>query len=339
MTKKDWSCNSCHQDQEQTYPDIFDTIIIGAGPGGMTAAIYAARRKMTTLLICGQVGGQLNYCSDIENWTGVQKATGQELFDQFFSHVKKVDNDNAHFDLWVREREKVISVKQKNGIITNKHLFVLQTNTGKTFKTRTVICCAGKVSRMLGVPGESVALNGNGLSFSATSDAPLYKDKKMVVVGGGNSAMDVTLQLTKFTKDITLLTDIDHLIGEGILQDKIKKHPGTKVEYNVKVKEILLNDQQKVCGVRYVQSDEEKIIDCEGIFEEVGFIPATDFLKDTIDLNGQGEIVTNRRCETSAKGFFAAGDCTDQAHKQTIVAAGEGAIAALEAHEYVLRAH
>ncbi len=331
--KKDWNrTGSCTLDIERTYPEVFDMIIVGAGPAGMTAAIYGARRKMKILLVCGNVGGQMNYCNDIENWTGVAQSTGPALRDQFFSHVKHVDKDNAHFDLWVREKEKVTDITKKEDI------FTVNTEAGKSFLAKTIVCTAGKKPRVLGIPGEDIAMNGNGLSFAATSDAPLYKDKKMVIIGGGNSAMDVALQLENFTDDITITTNLDHLIGESCLMEKVKKSPHIDIKYEVQTKEILLDKKDKVRGVTITEGDSDEFdLECEGIFEEIGQIPATQFCKDLVKLNERKEIMTDRLCKSSCPGFFAAGDCNDGYHKQVIVAAGEGAVAALQAHEYILK--
>lgn len=327
----------CINADENTYPEIFDTIIIGAGPAGMTASVYAARRKMKALLICGKVGGQMMWSSDIENYTGIAQATGPEMTHEFFKHVKKVDDDNDHFDLWVREKEKVIDINKDK----KTDIFTISTNTGRTFFSYTVVITSGKIPRTMGIPGEKIAMQGNGLSFCATCDAPLYKDKKMAVIGGGNSAMDVAIQLSKFTKDVTIFTTNETLTGEKCLIEKIKNNPGIQVEYSAHTQEILLDQSNSVSGIVYTQKNKQentsKTFACEGIFEEIGQIPATDFLEGVVELNAQKEVITNERKQTSVPGIFAGGDCTDQPHKQVIVAAGEGAIATLEAHEYLLR--
>lgn len=313
------------------YPEIFDTIIIGGGPAGMTASVYAARRKMKALLICGTVGGQMRWSSDIENYTGIAQATGPEMTKIFRDHVRKVDDDDEHFDLWVREDERVEKISKRDDI------FTIKTDQGKTFLSYTVVITSGKVPRTLNIPGEKIAMKGNGLSFCATCDAPLYKDKKMVVIGGGNSAMDVAIQLSKFTNNISIFTNLDHLIGETFLIEKVKNHPNIQVEYKTDTQEILLDDTGAVSGIRYEQKGEKKVFECEGIFEEIGQIPATYFVEGLLELNAEKEIITDERKKTSIEGIFAGGDCTNQAHKQVIVAAGEGAIAVLEAHEYLLR--
>ena len=329
---KDWHRNADEShNTEPKYPNTFDTIIIGAGPAGMTAAIYAARRKMKALMICGKVGGQMNWCNDISNWTGVAQSTGPGLKDQFFSHVQKVDQDNAHFDLWLKEDRKVINITK---VGTD---FFVATNNESVFRAKTIICTVGKVPRVLNIPGEDIAMRGNGLSFSATQDAPLYRGKKMVIIGGGNSAMDVALQLEKYTQDITIMTNLDHLIGEATLMEKVNTSPHIQIKYEIDMKEIRLDQKQKVRAVRFTQAGSQtQELDCKGIFEEVGHIPATQFLNDFVTLNKHGEIITDRLMKSSVSGFFAAGDCNDGYHKQVIVAAGEGAIAALQAHQYLL---
>lgn len=330
---KDWNRDGiCSVGHEPRYPQKFDIIIIGAGPAGMTAAVYAARRKMKILFICGEVGGQMNYANDISNWTGVAQSTGPGLRDQFFAHVKSVDDDNAHFDLWVRQSEKV------TGVTKVEDEFFVATDGEHVFKSKTVLCTTGKKPRTLNIPGEDIAMKGNGLSFAATQDAPLYKDKTMVVIGGGNSAMDVTVQLMGFAKHITLMTNLDHLIGEACLMEKVKQSEKVDIKYEVNVEEVLLDEHQKVRGVRLTEGGGDTFeFECEGIFEEIGQIPATKFLDGFVELNQHGEIVTDRFMNTNVPGFFAAGDCNDGYHKQVIVSAGEGAIGALQAYEYLLK--
>lgn len=329
---KDWNREGiCSVGHEPRYPKIFDLIIIGAGPAGMTAAVYAARRKMKILLICGKTGGQMNYASDISNWTGVAQSTGPGLRDMFFSHVKNVDDDNAHFDLWVRQGEFVETVSKQADV------FTVKTDSAQSFQAKTVLCTAGKIPRTLGIPGEDIAMKGNGLSFAVTQDAPLYKDKKMVIIGGGNSAMDVAIQLKRFSPDITIMTNVETLRGEGCLMDKVNAAENITVKCNVQVEEVLLDKKDQVRGVRLSENGGEAYdFECEGIFEEIGQVPSTQFLKGFVEMNDIGEIVTDRVMNTNVPGFFAAGDCNDGYHKQVIVAAGEGAIGALQAYEYLL---
>ena len=318
----------------EDYPEVFDTIIIGAGPAGMTAAVYAARRKMKALLICGKVGGQMMWSSDIENYTGIAQATGPDMTKEFFNHVRKVDDDNEHFDLWVRENEKVVTIIKNE----KTDIFEVTTSKNRVFLSYTIVIASGKIPRTLNIEGEKIAMKGNGLSFCATCDAPLYKDKKMVVIGGGNSALDVAIQLSKFTTDVTIFSHKNHLKGECCLIEKVKANPSISVQYSTHITKILLQ-KNKVSGVEFTAVNKEEIFvfECEGIFEEIGQIPATTFLEGFVKLNNKKEIITSKRKQTSLAGVFAAGDCTDQAHKQVIVAAGEGAIATLEAHEYLLR--
>jgi alkyl hydroperoxide reductase subunit F len=333
MSHKDWARPAAQQTYTKpSYPPQFDTIIVGAGPAGMTATVYAARRKMTVLLICGhEIGGQMRWSSDIENYSSIKKITGPELTDRFYHHIKSLELDSAHFDVWIREKEVVTKIEKQG------ESFHVSTSSGETFLSKTLILTAGKVPRTLNIPGEEIARQGNGLSFCATCDAPLYKDKKMAIVGGGNSAMDVALQLEKYTNDITIFTDLDHLIGENVLMEKLAKSPAIHVKYQTKTLEVLLDDHQQVRGLLYTENGgSPQEFSCTGIFEEIGNIPATTFLDGFLTLNEKGEIPVNRQMRTEKAGVFAAGDVTDEIHKQVIVASGQGAIAALEAHEFIL---
>ncbi|MBI5414839.1 FAD-dependent oxidoreductase [Candidatus Peregrinibacteria bacterium] len=333
MRSKDWTRQSIRvRHKKSRYPNIFDCIILGAGPAGMTATIYGARRKMSILLICGpKVGGQMKWSSDIENYPGVKKITGPALTDRFFDHVQKISEDPKHFDVWVRTKESARKIGKK------KNIFEIHTDQKNVFRSKTILLTMGKIPRTLGIPGEEIAMKGNGLSFCATCDAPLYKDCKMAILGGGNSAMDVALQLEKYTDDITIFTDLDDLMGENVLMEKIKKSKFISVKYSIAVKEILLDKKKHVRGIRYTENGGKiQEFSCTGIFEEIGNIPATSFLEDFVKRNTHGEILTDARCRTNIPGVFAAGDATTELHKQIIVAAGQGAIAALEAHEYIL---
>jgi alkyl hydroperoxide reductase subunit F len=293
---------------------------------------------MKTLMVCGTIGGQMKWASDIQNWTGVAQATGPELTNQFYAHIKRIDHDDKAFDLWVREEEKVTAIKKNSLQDKDYHVFEIATDSGQSFKTKTVVICSGKMPRTLGIPGEKTAMKGNGLSFSATSDAPLYRDKKMAVIGGGNSAMDVALQLAKYTDDITIMTNLDHLIGEACMMDRVEENPNISIKYSVGVEEVVLNKNNKVSGLRMTEGSEESyVFECDGIFEEIGQTPATGFVKEFLELNKGNEIIKDKDCKTSMDGIFAAGDCTDQQHKQTIIAAGEAAVAALEAHKYIIK--
>ncbi len=317
--ERDWEKN------QQEERDWYDVIIIGAGPSGMTASIYAARRGLKTLIIGGEVGGQMKWYSKMDYCTGVTHATLPDITDMFYEHVR-----STSFSARLIENEKVLKITKKSDG------FKLFTTLENTYYARTLIIAVGKMPRMLDVPGEEVAIHGKGMSICSSSDVPLYRGKKMVVIGGGDAAMDVCLQLSKLTNSIILMTDLNRLVGNPKRITKISKNQNIVIMQGVKVLEILLDTEKMVKGVRYSQSGgEEQICLCEGIFKEIGHTPDTYFLEDFLHINSRGEISTDRYCRTEYPGLFAAGNCTDQHHKQPIVAVGEGAIAAMEAHSYL----
>lgn len=302
----------------------YDVIIVGAGPSGMTASIYAARREMKTLVICGEVGGEMKWYSKMDFCTGVTQATLPKITQMFEQHIS-----SREYPICLCPNETVIMVRK-----TQKG-FLVKTSLNRTYSCKSLIITVGKIQKMLDVPGEEVAIHGRGLSLCSSSDAPLYKEKSVVVVGGGSAAMDVCLQLTRLTDDIVLMTDLKELIGNKKQIQKIASHPNIVVLEDVRIQEILLDKRKRVKGVRYQEGSQEKIHFCKGIFKEIGHAPDTSFLQDFLTLNDKGEISVDRMCRTEYPGLFAAGNCTDQPHKQPIVSVGEGAIAALEARTYI----
>ncbi len=331
-TGKDWNRKKvCRVSLPPHMPKVLDTIIIGAGPAGMTAAVYAARRGMSTLLLSGKTGGQLQWSTDIQNWTGTVRSTGPVLAGQMMCHVEIYAMDRAQYRLVVQNESyaEQIAEKPDGG-------YRITTRTGDRFDAHTVIITCGKRPRMLGIIGEKEAQKGAGLSFSATSDAPLYRSKKVVVIGGGNSGMEVALQLTKVTNEITIITNISTLKGVDCVQEQVRRHEAISVIYDALVEEIYLSDRPWVRGVRYKTKDGETYeLPCEGIFESIGMTPNTAWLSGFLMTDDQNQIIINRDCETSQSGVFAGGDCCDNVYKQVAIATGQGAICALRAHDYL----
>lgn len=307
----------------------YDLIILGGGPAGMTAAVYAARRKLDTLLVAKVIGGQTAWSADIENYLGFNMVTGPDLVKKFYQHVKRFDDDNAAFDLEVVEGvEATAIVKADDG-----WRVILSNNEAAS--ARAVIIAAGKVPRMLNVPGEDKLL-GKGVTFCATCDAPLFRGKAVVVVGGGNSALDAALQLIKICPKVYVVTIHPELRGEQVMIDQLKA--AENAEVLIERTTVAVLGDAFVTGLKLRRPDgQEEDITVQGIFEEIGYEPATMFLKGVVKLNEQHEIVIDVHNRTSAPGIFAAGDITDVPSKQIIVAAGEGAKAALSAHSYLLR--
>ena len=298
---------------------MHDLIIIGAGPAGITASVYAARKGMNFLVITKDVGGQAALSGDIENYTGYQFITGPELAAKFEEHMRQ-------YGIELKENEEVTEIKREDSFISVK--------TAKgAYEAKTVIIASGKRSRELGVPGEKEFRN-RGLTYCATCDGPLFAGKVVAVIGGGNSALDATLQLMNIAKHIHLINITSHLGGDIIMREKVKESKKVSILNNSTVIEVL--GEKMVSGVKVKTEKEEKRLSVQGVFVEIGLIPNSGFARD-LEKSELGEIKVNCHNETNIPSIFAAGDVTDVPEKQIIVAAGEGAKAALSASRYLLQ--
>ncbi|MFB0526754.1 MAG: NAD(P)/FAD-dependent oxidoreductase [bacterium] len=296
---------------------IFDLIIIGAGPAGITASVYAARKKMSLLVITRDIGGQAAWSGDIENYTGYQFITGPELAGKFEEHMRK-------YGIELKENEQVLEIKKKDEGVWVK--------TDKaTYEGKTAIIASGKRSKELGVPGEREFKN-RGLTYCATCDGPLFAGKDVAVIGGGNSALDATLQLIRIAKHIYLIDIAPDLTGDLVMREKVRESNKVSILNSTQV--IAVVGERMVSGIKIRREDKEETLAVEGVFVEIGLIPNSEFAKD-LEKNRLGEIKVNSYNETNIPGIFAAGDVTDVPEKQIIVAAGEGAKAALSAFRYL----
>jgi alkyl hydroperoxide reductase subunit F len=298
---------------------MHDLIIIGAGPAGITAAVYAARKKMDLLVISKDIGGQAAWSGDIENYTGYQFITGPELAAKFEEHLRK-------YAITLKENEEVIELKKTGYVVSVK------TNKG-AYESKIAIIASGKKSRELNVPGEKEFKN-KGLTYCATCDGPLFAGKDVAVIGAGNSALDATIQLLKIARRIFIINIAPQLTGDAIMQEQIEDSKIVTVLNNTQVIAIL--GDRFVTGVKIRKEGKEEIVSCQGIFVEIGLVTNIAFGKD-IEKNDFGEIKVNSLNETNIPGIFAAGDVTDVPEKQIIIAAGEGAKAALSAFRYLVR--
>jgi alkyl hydroperoxide reductase subunit F len=296
---------------------IYDLVIIGAGPAGITAAVYAARKKMDILVITKDIGGQASLSGDIQNYTGYQFISGPELAIKFEEHMRK-------FNFEIKENEEV------KELVSKKDTFLLKTDKDN-YQAKMVIVASGKRSRELGVTGEREFRN-KGLTYCATCDGPLFAERDVAVIGGGNSALDAVLQLIKIANQIYVINITDNLTGDGIMREKIRADSRVSIFNNSRVKEIL--GDSFVQSVKIEGNKEEKILDVQGIFVEIGLIPNSDFVSG-LEKNERKEIIVNQRNETNIPGIFAAGDVTNVPEKQIIIAAGEGAKAVLSAFRYL----
>ncbi len=298
---------------------MYDLIIIGAGPAGITAAIYAARKKMSLLVVTKDIGGQAALSGDVENYTGYQFITGPELALKFEEHLRK-------FDIALKENEAVQEVKKINSVIQ------VRTDKG-VYEARAVIVASGKRSRELGAPGEKEFKN-KGLTYCATCDAPLFAGKDVAVIGGGNSALDAALQLIKIANKIYIINIAPQLTGDPIMQEALKDSPKATVFNNTQATAIAGGTM--VSALKIKKGDKEESLSVQGIFVEIGLIPNSDFVKE-VEKNKYGEIKVNPYNETNIPGIFAAGDVTDVPEKQIVIAAGEGSKAALSVFGYLIR--
>ncbi|MFC1508090.1 FAD-dependent oxidoreductase [Candidatus Omnitrophota bacterium] len=296
---------------------LLDLIIIGAGPAGITAAVYAARKKMNLLVITEDIGGQTAWSGDIENYTGYQFVSGPELVAKFEEHMRK-------YDITFKENEKVVELKKKE-----KNIY-LKTDKGE-YEAKTVIISSGKRSRELGVPGEKEFKN-KGLTYCATCDGPLFSNKEVAVIGGGNSALDAALQLINIANKVYIINITKDLTGDPIMQEKVKNSNKVTILNNAQVTCVL--GDKFVTGIKVKTEGEEKEYPVQGVFVEIGLIPNSQFAKD-VEKNKIGEIKVDNYNSTNILGIFAAGDVTDVPEKQIIIAAGEGAKATLGAFKYL----
>jgi NADH-dependent peroxiredoxin subunit F len=298
---------------------VYDLIIIGAGPAGITASIYAARKQMILLVLSQDIGGQTSWSGSIENYTGYQIVTGPELTEKFKEQI-------AAYGIKVNEGESVLSIEKKDN-------FVIVKTDKSEYITKSVIVASGKTPRELDVQGEKEYKN-KGIAYCATCDGPLFAKKKVAVIGGGNSALDAAIQLSKIASEVHIVNIADELTADAIMQDVIKRTSNVKIYNSSSVKRI--TGEKFVNGIEIETRKGPQTISLEGVFVEIGLIPNTGFI-DNVKKNAYGEIEINCACETDVPGIFAAGDVTSVPEKQIIVAAGEGAKAALSAFQYIVR--
>ena len=299
--------------------NTYELIIVGAGPAGITAGVYAARKRMYVLIITGDIGGQTSLSWDIENYLGYQFITGPELVEKFKEHL-------GQFEVKLKEDEKVTTIEKAGDIIN------IKTDKGD-YTAKTAIIASGRRPRKLGVQGEDDFKN-KGITYCATCDAPLFAGMDVAVIGGGNAGLDATLQLIKIAKRIYLIEAESQLSADRIMIQKAQESGKVSVYTDTKVKRIY--GEQLVQGMEIVGGEKEEDIPVGGIFVEIGSVPASEFIMG-VEKNERGEIIVNCSCETNVPGIFAAGDVTDVFAKQIIVACGEGAKAAIAAFDYLNR--
>lgn len=334
---------------------MYDLIIIGAGPAGITAAIYAVRKRIESLIITRDIGGQTALSGDVENYTGYQLISGPELVLKFEEHLRK-------FNIALKENEAVREITEASPVrdrlpeaadrhprrlIPNGAGGTIQVKTDKgLYEAKSIIIASGKRSRELNVPGEKEFKN-KGLTYCATCDGPVFSKKDVAIIGGGNSALDAALQLMRIANKVYIINIAPELTGDAVMREAVQGSDKVSIFNNTKVEEVLGGSfgygkpnygplaNKMVSAVRIKKEGKESLLSVQGVFVEIGLIPNSDFISG-INKNNSGEIIVNSRNETNIPGIFAAGDVTDVPEKQIVIAAGEGAKAALGVFKYLI---
>ncbi len=299
---------------------MYDLIIIGGGPAAISAGIYGARKKIKILLITKTWGGQMALGPQIENYPGFESILGTELVNKMVAQLKKND-------LEIKEGLQAKKIE----LVNNGSIVEVKTENG-SYQTKALIIATGRTPRKLGLPNEEKYI-GKGVSYCATCDAPIFKDKEVAIIGGANAGFELALELVKYASKVHILEADSQVKADKCLQEKVKKFPQVNILTDSRVKEIQGN--QFVKGLGYQDKAGRKEIALQGIFIAIGSVPNFFLVKDVVELNKQGEIKIDARNRTSQPNIFAAGDVTDVSHKQIVIAAGEGARAALNAYEYL----
>ncbi len=301
--------------------DPFDVLIIGGGPAGATAAIYAARKGIRTGIVTDRFGGQVLDTAGIENFTSINHTEGTELAARMEEHVREYDVD--------------IMVSQRAKRIAKKDLIEVELENGGILKAKTIIIATGARWREIGVPGEK-EFRKKGVTNCPHCDGPLFAGKNVAVIGGGNSGIEAAIDLAGICKHVTVLEFLPELKADSVLQDRLRSLPNVTVITNAETKEITGTD--RVNGLTYIdrKTGGEHHIDVDGVFVQIGLVPNTSWLEGTVEME-RGEIIVDERGATSMSGVFAAGDCTNTPYKQIIISMGSGATAALSAFDYLIR--
>lgn len=307
--------------------DPFDVLIVGGGPAGAAAAIYAARKGIRTGIVAERFGGQVMDTMAIENFISVKETDGPKLVMALEEHVKQYEVDVMN----LQRAAKVVPGSEDGSVLAE-----VQLENGAALKAKTVIVATGARWREMNVPGEQ-QFRGKGVAYCPHCDGPLFKGKRVAVIGGGNSGVEAAIDLAGIVGHVTLLEFADDLRADAVLQRKLYSLANVTVIKSAQTTEVTGTD--KVNGLVYKdrKTDEVHRLELEGIFVQIGLLPNTDFLKGTLELTRFGEVIVDAKAQTSVPGVFAAGDCTTVPYKQIIIAMGEGSKAALSAFDHLIR--
>lgn len=300
----------------------FDTIIIGGGPAGLTAGIYLSRAKLNTLILNqGAIGGQMVLTHEIANYPGVESISGYQLANIMKNQAKSFGT-------------KIRSVGQISAMDLQNKLKTITVDGSETFTADSIIIATGGRSRTIGVPGEE-EFKGRGISYCATCDGDFFTDKEIIVVGGGNSALEEAVSLTKYAKKVTIVHQFDHFQAFEHAIQEATAHPKIDFIMESTISAFYGNDKLERVDIINLKTNEKRNITIDGVFIFIGYVPNTEFLEGTLDRNKWGEIEVNSGMATQIQGVFAAGDCIAKRYRQVTTAVGEGTIAALTASAYI----
>ena len=303
-----------------TADEIYDVLIIGAGPAGLTAGVYCARKMLSTRIITENIGGQALESWAIENYMGYRMVSGEDLMKKFEEQVRTL---NIHLDL-----DRVTSIAREGT------LFVIKTASEAIVRAKSVILTQGNRPRKLGVANEEQYL-GRGLSICSTCDGPLYKGKKVAIVGGGNSALQTAVEMSDIASSVSLIVR-STIRADPVYIERLKEKKNITTHLNTHIS--ALQGDKFLSGITLKnEKGQEQAIALDGVFIEIGWLPNTDMVEGLVELNGKKEIIVDINGTTSVPGIFAAGDVTNVRSKQIIIASGDGAKAALEAYEYLVK--
>jgi NADH-dependent peroxiredoxin subunit F len=304
--------------------DPFDVLIVGGGPAGAAAAVYAARKGIRTGVASERFGGQVLDTLGIENFISVKETEGPQFAVALEQHVRAYEVD-------------IMNLQRAAALVPGDDYVEVKLESGASLKSRTVIISTGARWRNINVPGEHEYKN-KGVAYCPHCDGPLFKGKRVAVIGGGNSGVEAAIDLAGIVGHVTLIEFDTQLRADAVLQRKLQSLPNVTIHTNAQTTEIT-GDQQKVNGLVYKDraTGETRTVPLEGVFIQIGLVPNTDWLKGTVELSKHGEIVVDARGQTSVPGVFAAGDATTVPYKQIIIAAGDGAKAALSAFDHLIR--
>lgn len=300
-----------------------DLVIIGGGPAGMTAAVYAARQRLNLEMLTEDIGGQATWSWSVENYMGFTFIKGTDLMNRFEEHMREFD-----FPVTLKKVGRVDRIDSG---------FEVKTEEGSSVEAKVVLVASGKAPRHLNAPGEE-RLIGRGVAYCATCDAPLFKDMDVVIVGGGNSALQSAIEILGYARRVHIVSIFDWT-GDRVLKDKLASMKNVTAYKYSEVAEI--EGEKLVTGVRIrsTETGEETRVEARGVFIEIGQVPNSSMVEHLVDVNKYNEIMIDCACNTNTPGLFAAGDVTNVPHKQIIISAGEGAKAALTAFSYLLKHH